>query len=351
MNTIQKLSDLIRVKIQRYKNARRTVVPFLYLYITNQCNSPCKTCDIWKNSKSSDELKTHELMQLVHDLKKLGTQVISIAGGEPFLRDDLLFLIKFFSKNGIAIRVVTNGTLLNKEKINEMSLYMKSICFSIDHSDPILYKKIRGLNELENVLQNMKYCQDLGMDVSINLTVSLLNFYDLERIIQDLAFLRPSKIQFIIATRNHQQSNIDYNRFDKISLEKAQLTFLKNKIEILAKKLAKFNIETNSKEFIDHIPKSYDYKWSYDCYAGDLFVGLDSNGDVHGCYEHGKILNIRQKSLFNIINSDEYKAHLTKIKTCNLICHDNGKMEPSLRMNMFYNLKNFKKSLKEYLSF
>lgn len=351
MNIIHKISDLIKVKIQRHYNEERTVMPFLYLYITNQCNSPCKTCDIWKNTKSEDELKTHELMQLINDLKKLRTQVISIAGGEPFLREDIIFLIKFFSKHGISIRIVTNGTLLNKDKIEEISKHMKSICFSIDHSDPILYKKIRGLNELKNVFNNMRLCQEAGMDVSINLTVSLLNFYDLDRIVHDLSSFKPSKIQFIIATKNHQQSQMDYSRFEKIAIDKTQLMFLKNKIKTLAFKLEKLQIQTNSNEFIEHIPKSYDYKWSYDCYAGDLFVGLDSNGDIHGCYEHGKILNVRQKSLFEILNSDEYKSHLKKIKNCGLICHDNGKMEPSLRMNFVYNLKNFQKSLKEYMSF
>lgn len=339
--------DFIIVKLQRMFNIKKTRLPFVYLDVTNQCNSPCKTCSIWKNKKDDQELKTQEYLQLIPDLKKLNTKVISIAGGEPFLRDDILFLVNQFSQF-FKVHIITNGSLLSKEKIDQLEYAgLTSLCFSIDATDKELYYKIRGLKAFDHIYEMLKYSNSKNFSTHVNLTISQLNVDFLDKIVNDLIQLKPDKIQFIIATNNQQQSNMSDTTFNNISI-KEQVESVKLKLLQYLKKLENKGIQTNSKEFILNIDKAFAKKWKYSCYAGDLFTIIDYAGNVAGCYDKGFVQNIRKSTLVNILNSKDYKIMTNKVKECTAPCHDNGKAEPSLRMNMKYNIKNLYKSLKEF---
>ncbi len=60
--------------------------------ITDNCNSMCKMCNVWKD-KSTNELSSEEIKELYSDKLFSETKHLGISGGEPTLRKDLLACI------------------------------------------------------------------------------------------------------------------------------------------------------------------------------------------------------------------------------------------------------------------
>ena len=92
------------------------MLPFNYTFsITYRCNSRCKTCNIWRiqhRIKKSEELSLDEWKKII---KSLGDSPfwITISGGEPFLREDLVEIVDYIDKinKPRIINIPTNGTL------------------------------------------------------------------------------------------------------------------------------------------------------------------------------------------------------------------------------------------------
>ncbi len=82
--------------------------------ITYRCNARCLMCDIWKKRVArSDELPANGFAALPGSLED-----INITGGEPFLRDDLIDIIRTIKQSCPKARVVisTNGLLVDRIK-------------------------------------------------------------------------------------------------------------------------------------------------------------------------------------------------------------------------------------------
>ena len=63
---------------------------------------------------SESELNTKEVINIIRDLPRIS--LITFTGGEPTTRRDLFEILTYASKKN-KIHLVTNGTLLNQEKV------------------------------------------------------------------------------------------------------------------------------------------------------------------------------------------------------------------------------------------
>ncbi len=119
--------------VQMLENAAEELVPLSILFeLTNRCNEDCHHCYV-DLGDLEDELETAEIERILGELRALGTLFLTFTGGEIFTRKDTLSLIAFARKQGFALRLFTNGTLITDEHIEaiaeagvtgvEMSLY------------------------------------------------------------------------------------------------------------------------------------------------------------------------------------------------------------------------------------
>ena len=91
------------------------------LDITYRCNSRCHMCQRW-NDPRRDELSLAEYQKLARVLHEMGSHQISIAGGEPLLREDVFPIIDCFTGRKMSVNLCTNGLLLSQ--------YVDEICQS-----------------------------------------------------------------------------------------------------------------------------------------------------------------------------------------------------------------------------
>lgn len=82
----------------------------LVVSVTYRCNSRCQTCNVWQ--RDADELSLKEWRRV---FRKMGRApyYITFSGGEPFLRQDLIELVKSAYENcqPAVITIPTNGLL------------------------------------------------------------------------------------------------------------------------------------------------------------------------------------------------------------------------------------------------
>ncbi|MCY9787139.1 radical SAM protein [Nocardiopsis sp. EMB25] len=90
--------------------------------VTNGCNLACNHCHSSSGDKLSDELSTAECIEAITQLHRLGVMRLSIAGGEPFLRRDILKILEHAcGLPGWQVNVITNGMFFARdERVQEL---------------------------------------------------------------------------------------------------------------------------------------------------------------------------------------------------------------------------------------
>lgn len=80
------------------------------LNITNGCNLACSHCHASSGTKLDGELSTTEMKRVLNELHRLGVMNLAIAGGEPFMRRDVLDILEHAcALPGWQVAVITNG--------------------------------------------------------------------------------------------------------------------------------------------------------------------------------------------------------------------------------------------------
>jgi radical SAM protein with 4Fe4S-binding SPASM domain len=89
---------------------------FLIYQVTTACNSKCRMCGIWK-TKPENELLLREFEHLLSDPFMSKIKWVNLTGGEPFIRRDLVQLVKALKDRCPELELVaipTNGFLTRK---------------------------------------------------------------------------------------------------------------------------------------------------------------------------------------------------------------------------------------------
>jgi len=103
-------------------------VPELFSFVfevTRECNHTCRHCyNVWKipgNNYPVGELDTDNTIAMLEKMiAQTGARLVTISGGEPFLRPDIFTIIDYLAGRKIAINLITNGSLLTEEVIGRL---------------------------------------------------------------------------------------------------------------------------------------------------------------------------------------------------------------------------------------
>ena len=87
---------------------------YVILYVTSQCNARCKMCYNWKrvwNPNPAGELSVDEIKRIFKSFSRI--QQLTLSGGEPFMRKNLVEIIEFVSWNNQCrgVTIPTTGIL------------------------------------------------------------------------------------------------------------------------------------------------------------------------------------------------------------------------------------------------
>ena len=119
------------------------------------CNLSCGYCNEY--DKVSEPVPLDEMLRRIDHLGRLGTAMVGISGGEPLTHPHLDDIIRRIRKTGAIAGMITNGYLLNVERIERLNAAgLDHMQISIDNLDPdqvsmkslkVLDKKLEMLSQ------------------------------------------------------------------------------------------------------------------------------------------------------------------------------------------------------------
>lgn len=157
---------------------------------TDDCNLSCLHCYHPTHIQDKSLMMLEEAKNMLNDLSNTAKRWsmvprISISGGEPLLRKDLLEILYHAKEEGIITALLTNGTLLTPTKAKTIyDAGIRRLQISID-----------GKRETHNHIRNKPFAYDdalegivnaskAGIDVTVSMTLMQINKEDFEDVIE-----------------------------------------------------------------------------------------------------------------------------------------------------------------------
>lgn len=191
--------------------------------ITARCNQNCKYCHRFLNIM---DLTYEENLEILNNLENSGVTSITWTGGEALLLNGVDELLKISHEKGIKNKIITNGKLLTKERIDKIYKYLDSITLSIDSiDDDINYSLGRGKNHFEEIKEILDYIKEKNYDVKmrINSVVcknNVNNFEDLTNFLNNYNIYSWRIFKFMPlrekAVINKESFDIPLSIYDKV---------------------------------------------------------------------------------------------------------------------------------------
>jgi len=202
-----------------------SVLPYkMALSVTNRCNSRCRMCMVWKTYLEQPELVERELSAAEWEavFRSSGRSFfwLAVTGGEPFLRPDLVEIIRaavFNAENLLVVSIVTNGLatekiLLDVKQIVSLATDVQFyVVVSID-GEGEKHDRIRNIRGAYNraaatfhgLRQIERRCQNLHPRVET--TISSFNKDNIASFIRS-QLIRQSKNAFVFAQEAERYGN------------------------------------------------------------------------------------------------------------------------------------------------
>lgn len=275
------------------------------LRVTMACNLRCQQCYAIAGKRLENELSLNEIKKLIDGLKKMGAIRIIFTGGEPFARPDMTEILEYTDKNGFAIYISTNGTLVTPAIIKRLKKlkHLRTFQISIDGLGNV-HDSIRGVKgTFERAISTIKLAKKELKNTKVTIISTLMksNYYEMEKILKFAIKLKVDTFGIVPLYPVKRSSEAN----DVTTLQKYQLF---NKLGEIYKK-EKTNLKIGLLIPPGLIPaslKEIEYGCGYVCSFPSL-LGIHANGDIAPCdgllnYKKFILGNIREKSLKEIWN-------------------------------------------------
>lgn len=232
---------------------------FVAIGITNKCNYNCTYCYGDYFNQKQENFTTEELLTIIRDLKKMGTCVVNLIGGEPLIRDDIEMLVNEINKLNMICTISTNGSLV-PGKINVLKKidYMDT---SLDGTE-INNDKNRGQGTYKKTLEGIRAAVKNGIKVNVNMVMTKYNLDDIDEMI-NLAKAEKFTMSFNIVFESHSKSHNNYESTKEI------------------KKLDDENMKNAIKKIIEHKKNGAPIRFSKNAYEYALNWPLPYGGNVN----------------------------------------------------------------------
>jgi len=165
---------------------------YIQWHFIERCNLRCRHC--YQKNFEFREFEESKLLRITdileHTLKKWEKSGrISLTGGEPLLRKDLLLkLLQFFETSDVFywISILTNGTLVDKSIADQMKGFSKlqEIQVSLDGACAVSHDRLRGKGSFDKAVEGLKLLKREGFNISIMFTLHKQNREEALKIIQ-----------------------------------------------------------------------------------------------------------------------------------------------------------------------
>lgn len=235
--------------------------------ITHQCNYNCSYCIFsCNNSKIEGELTTEECFHVIDELVSHDFKYLKITGGEPFIRKDIIEILRYASEKLIT-DVSTNASLITPEKVKLLNqIKLKMIHVSLD-GDKSEHESVRGKDTYLRTIIGLEALKNSVNKVRIGSVIHSNNENSLENL--------------IISSKDVLADEIIFSIMEPVTgQDKSLVKNLSN--EKLIEEIEKLK-EKYSKEIIINYNFGKQPNYVHRCPAGDKFIYINNFGKISPC--------------------------------------------------------------------
>ncbi|MCC7573821.1 MAG: radical SAM protein [Candidatus Methanofastidiosum sp.] len=285
--------------------------PFLVVFnLTRRCNSICPMCSIWKTpSKLKEELTLEEIESIFKDLKSYGAKHVFIQGGEPLLRKDILQIIETLINIGLNPTLITNGLLLNEEIASKIAKLKCNVSISLDSLDEKKYKKIRGVDKLPLLLNNIEQCGKIKNKKGMWHIISTISKINYDEVIALFNFSKNNGFKFNAYPYNYSHCHssaydeeMSYDDNPKIIIDAFK------KLSLLSKKEGLIFDKLIYDESIKYLEGNY----CAPCDAMKKSIILTEKGEIAPCLEFKPSTSLKEMGIKQALKEMDYSI----VKKC-----------------------------------
>jgi AdoMet-dependent heme synthase len=155
--------------------------------ITRRCNLNCIHCRAGaERGPYPGELGAKESLNLLDQIREVGTPIVILTGGEPLLREDVFDLAEHGTELGLRMVMATNGTLFTPQVLEKLSgSGIKRVSISLDGSDEEQHDRFRQVpGAFKAAVEGIGFLREARIEFQINTTVTRHNVRNLAEILQ-----------------------------------------------------------------------------------------------------------------------------------------------------------------------
>ena len=247
------------------------------LQVTYRCDFECQICDFWKKQyDKSEELSLDDIRLIGKKLNRLGTLIVSLAGGEPLMREDLAEIIGVLNQSNHFPILITNGWYVDETRAKEiLRAGLQEISVSVDYADPARHDAQRGVQgawdravrALELLNRHRPGKRNRVHMISVLMDDNLEEIEDLIRLSRELGV-------------TYMVNLYSWNRGTKSP--RLPGSSVSEHLLALRRKYPEFITLTS---YIEQFDKAITSGGIGDCQTGRLLMNIDNHGNVARCTE------------------------------------------------------------------
>src|ERR1700760_555785 len=90
----------------------------VHLDVTFRCNERCVHC--YLDHDDHGEMTLDEIKRVLYQAASAGTLILTLSGGEPFLRKDFFDILAYARSLMFSVKIKTNGLLIGAEQAQRL---------------------------------------------------------------------------------------------------------------------------------------------------------------------------------------------------------------------------------------
>jgi Fe-coproporphyrin III synthase len=276
-------------------------------------------CDIWKDNKNLKQLTEADVTGLLSSLKKFGTQLVVMSGGEASLHPNFFRFCEILKKNKIKVSLLTTGLTI-KKNADQLLHWVNDVIISLD-GDEQLHDTIRNIpGAFKKIKEGVEYIRSKNphYKITARTVIHKLNYQSWISIIDSAKEMRLDQVSFLPADVSSHAFNREvlWNsaKQHELLLGENELPKLKAIIDSIIKNY-KDEIENHFiSESAEKLKKIYEYYAAFynlnsflykKCNAPWVSTVIEADGTVRPCFFHEAIGNIHENSLDTILNGEK----------------------------------------------
>ncbi len=155
---------------------------------TLACDHRCIHCGPRAGVARPNELTTEEALRLVDDLAEAGVGEVVLIGGEAYLRNDFLLVIRRIRERGMTCTMTTGGLGMTSARAEAMvEAGIQSVSVSIDGLEPAHDKLRNREGSWKHAFIALSNLKAAGASIAVNSQINAVNFGDHEPLLELIA--------------------------------------------------------------------------------------------------------------------------------------------------------------------